>query len=43
MVKTTGMGLVEISTVLEKLQPNIVFTVGDRYEPVATAIASLLI
>lgn len=40
MVKTTGMGLVEISTVFEKLQPNIVFTVGDRYETIATAIAA---
>ena len=35
MVKTAGMGLVEISSVFEKLQPNIVFTVGDRYETIS--------
>ena len=40
MVKTAGMGLVEISTIFEKLQPNIVFTVGDRYETISTAIAA---
>ncbi len=40
MVKTAGMGLVEISSVFEKLQPNIVFTVGDRYETISTAIAA---
>ena len=40
MVKTTGMGLVEISSVFEKIQPDIVFTVGDRYETISTAIAA---
>ena len=40
MVKTTGMGMVEISTILEKINPNIVFTVGDRYETISTAISA---
>ena len=40
MVKTTGMGMVEISTILEKINPSIVFTVGDRYETISTAISA---
>jgi UDP-hydrolysing UDP-N-acetyl-D-glucosamine 2-epimerase len=40
MVKTTGMGMVEVATIFEKINPNIVFTVGDRYETISTAIAA---
>lgn len=40
MVKTTGMGMVEISTIFEKIKPNVVFTVGDRYETISTAISA---
>ena len=40
MVKTTALGMIETSTALEKLRPDIVLTVGDRYETMATVIAS---
>ena len=38
--KTTGIGILELSSVFEKLQPDIVVTVADRFETIATAIAA---
>lgn len=38
--KTTGIGILELSTVFEKLKPHIVVTVADRFETMATAIAA---
>jgi UDP-hydrolysing UDP-N-acetyl-D-glucosamine 2-epimerase len=38
--KTTGIGLLELSTVFDNLKPDIVVTIADRYETIATAIAS---
>ena len=38
--KTTGIGILELSTVFENLQPDIVVTVADRFETMATAIAA---
>ena len=38
--KSTGIGIIELSSAFEKLKPNFVLTVGDRYETVATAIAA---
>ena len=40
MAKTAGMGLMELATVLDNLQPDAVVTVADRYETIATAIAA---
>lgn len=40
MVKTAGIGMVELASVFEKVKPDIVFTVGDRYETISTAIAA---
>ena len=40
MVKTTGLGLIELSECFSKLKPDIVFTVGDRHETISTAIAA---
>jgi UDP-hydrolysing UDP-N-acetyl-D-glucosamine 2-epimerase len=40
MVKSTGMGLMELPSVFERLRPNVVLTVGDRFETMATAIAA---
>ncbi len=40
MAKTTGLGLMEISTVLDNLRPDVVVTVADRYETLATAVAA---
>lgn len=38
--KTTGIGILELSTVFDNLKPDIVVTVADRYETMATAIAA---
>jgi len=38
--KSTGLGIVELSTAFEDLNPDIVVTVADRFETMATAIAS---
>ena len=38
--KSTGLGLVELSTVFINLKPNVVVTVADRYETLATAVAA---
>jgi UDP-hydrolysing UDP-N-acetyl-D-glucosamine 2-epimerase len=40
MAKSTGLGLLELPTVFEMLQPDIVVTVADRFETIATAIAA---
>jgi len=40
MAKTTGIGLLELTTVFDNLQPDVVVTVADRFETLATAIAA---
>lgn len=40
MAKTTGLGLMELATVFGNLRPDIVVTVADRYETLATAVAA---
>lgn len=40
MAKTTGIGLLELTTVFDNLQPDVVVTVADRFETIATAIAA---
>ena len=40
MVKSTGMAIMELSSLFERLKPDIVVTIADRYETMATAIAS---
>ena len=40
MAKTTGLGLLELATVFDNLQPDVVVTIADRYETIATAIAA---
>ena len=40
MAKSTGLGLLELPTVFELLRPDIVLTVADRFETIATAIAA---
>jgi UDP-hydrolysing UDP-N-acetyl-D-glucosamine 2-epimerase len=40
MAKSTGVGLMELSTVFDKLKPDIVLTVGDRFETMATTLAA---
>lgn len=38
--KTTGLGIIELSSVFENLKPDIVVTVADRFETISTAIAA---
>jgi UDP-hydrolysing UDP-N-acetyl-D-glucosamine 2-epimerase len=38
--KTTGIGILELSTVFDNLHPDIVVTVADRFETMATAISA---
>jgi UDP-hydrolysing UDP-N-acetyl-D-glucosamine 2-epimerase len=40
MAKSTGMAIMELSTLFENLKPDIVITVADRFETMATAIAA---
>jgi UDP-hydrolysing UDP-N-acetyl-D-glucosamine 2-epimerase len=40
MARSTGLGLLELPTVFEGLKPNVVVTVGDRFETMATALAA---
>jgi UDP-hydrolysing UDP-N-acetyl-D-glucosamine 2-epimerase len=40
MAKTTGLGLLEMATVFDNLKPDIVVTIADRYETLATAVAA---
>ena len=40
MAKSTGLGLLELPTAFERLKPDVVVTVGDRFETMATALAA---
>jgi UDP-hydrolysing UDP-N-acetyl-D-glucosamine 2-epimerase len=40
MAKSTGLGMLELPTVFELLQPDVVVTVADRFETIATAVAA---
>lgn len=40
MAKSTGLAIIELATHFENLKPDIVLTVADRFETLATAIAS---
>lgn len=38
--KSTGMGIIELSSAFQELAPDVVITVADRFETMATAIAA---
>lgn len=40
MAQSTGLGLIEIPRAFDRLKPDIVVTVGDRFETMATAVAA---
>lgn len=40
MAKSTGLGIIELATLFENLAPDIVLTVADRFETMATAVAA---
>jgi UDP-hydrolysing UDP-N-acetyl-D-glucosamine 2-epimerase len=38
--KSTGLGVVELATIFDNLKPDVVVSIADRYETIATAIAA---
>lgn len=40
MAKSTGLGLLELPTLFDALKPDVVLTVGDRFETMATTLAA---
>lgn len=40
MAKSTGLGLLELPTLFGQLKPDVVLTVGDRFETMATTLAA---
>ncbi len=40
MAKTTGVGIIELAGVFDRLRPDAVVTIADRYETLATATAA---
>ena len=38
--KSTGLGLMELATVFDNLKPDVVVSIADRYETMATAVAA---
>ena len=40
MAKSTGLGVLELATQFENLKPDVVLTVADRFETIATAISA---
>jgi UDP-hydrolysing UDP-N-acetyl-D-glucosamine 2-epimerase len=40
MAKSTGLGLIELSSIFDQLKPDVVLTVGDRFETMATTLAA---
>ena len=40
MASSTGLAIIELSAALARLQPDIVVTIADRYETLATAVAA---
>jgi UDP-hydrolysing UDP-N-acetyl-D-glucosamine 2-epimerase len=40
MTKTVGLGAIEVATILDNYNPDMVLTVADRFETIATAIAA---
>lgn len=40
MAKSTGVGLMELPSIFDRLKPDVVLTVGDRFETMATVLAA---
>ena len=40
MAKSTGLAILELATLFENLRPDVVLTVADRFETMATAVAA---
>ena len=40
MAKSTGLAIIELSNIFDYSKPDVVLTIADRYETIATAIAA---
>ena len=40
MAKSTGLGLIELSSVFSRIKPDIVMVIGDRFETMSTTLAA---
>ncbi len=40
MAKSTGLGLMELANIFDNIRPDVVVTVGDRFETMSTAVAA---
>ncbi len=40
MAKSTGLGLLELPTIFDEFNPDVVLTIGDRFETMATTLAA---
>ncbi len=40
MAKSTGLGIMELATLLDRMRPDVVLTIADRFETMATAVAA---
>jgi UDP-hydrolysing UDP-N-acetyl-D-glucosamine 2-epimerase len=40
MAKSTGLGLLELPTIFDQIKPDVVLTVGDRFETMSTTLAA---
>ncbi|MFI4861061.1 MAG: UDP-N-acetylglucosamine 2-epimerase [Phycisphaerales bacterium JB063] len=40
MAKSTGLGLMELANIFDNIRPDVVVTIGDRFETMSTAIAA---
>ena len=40
MAKSTGLAMIELSTIFNNIKPDIVLTVADRYETLAAAVTA---
>ncbi len=40
MAKTTGLGIIELSTAIDNLRPDLAVSVADRFETLATAVSA---
>lgn len=40
MAKSTGLGLMELANIFDNIKPDVVVTVGDRFETMSTAVAA---
>ena len=41
MAKSTGLGLIELSSIFANLKPDVIVTIGDRFETMSTALPLL--